>query len=174
MNSRTFTGCSFELETVVTSMYAGYFFGPEVSCHIWLIFSFQMQTCFEICSNQAARNRSNADFLLVRVGWELDITTSFPASKCGPLAKESNGVRKSSLHLVTATLWDNFDFGGAANWPRTGLCHTVSEGHPRILSAGRYQWQIWDFWKCNLWLDLFDNLLQIEHFSVRFSLWFIW
>ena len=124
MYSRTFTGWSFELETVVTSMYAGYFFGPEVSCHIWLLFSFQMWTGFEICPNQAARRRSNADFWLVRVGSELSITTSFPASKCGPLAKESNGVRKSSLQLVTATLWDNFDFGGAAK--NQSLSHRFS------------------------------------------------
>ena len=88
-------------------------FGPEVSCHIWLLFSFQMWTGFEICPNQAARRRSNADCWLVRVGSELSITTSFPASKCGPLAKESNGVRKSSLQLVTAMLWNNFDLGGA-------------------------------------------------------------
>ena len=171
MNSRTFTGCSFELETVVTSMYAGYFFGPEVSWHIWLLFSFQMWTGFEICPNQAARRRSNADFWLVRVGLELSITTSFPASKCGPLAKEFNGVRKSSLQLVTATLWGNFDFGAAALNQSLSI---ISAGHPSILFAGRYQWQIWIFWKCNLWLGLFDNLLQIEHFSVRFWLRFIW
>ena len=154
MNSRTFTGCSFELETVVTSMYAGYFFGPEVSCHIWLLFSFQMWTGFEICPNQAARRRSNADFWLVRVDWELSITTSFPASKCGPLAKESNGVRKSSLQLVTATLWGNFDFGAAA---LNQCLSIISAGHPSILFAGCYQWQIWKFWKFNL-------QFQIDHF----------
>ena len=153
MNSRTFTGCSFELETVVTSMYAGYFFGPEVSCHIWLLFSFQMWTGFEICPNQAARHRSNADFWLVRVGSELSITTSFPASKCGPLAKESNGVRKSSLQLVTATLWDNFDFGGADL--NQSLSHRFT-GSPAHSVGGPI------------------SMANLEFLKIYFMTWFIW
>ena len=79
--------------------------------------SFFLSKCGQVLRSAQTKLRDaglTPIFLLVRVGSELSITTSFPASKCGPLAKESNGVRKSSLQLVTATLWDNFDFGGAA------------------------------------------------------------
>ena len=60
-----------------------YFFGPVVVDWIWAVFWFQLFTRFEILPIQAAKHRPNADFWPSRVGWELNIRISSPASKCG-------------------------------------------------------------------------------------------
>ena len=57
MYSRTFTGCSFELETVVTSMYAGYFFGPEVTRVVATSDSFFLSKCGQVLRSAQTKLR---------------------------------------------------------------------------------------------------------------------